>query len=356
MKIAFVIGGFAFGGAERVLCAIANRFYSDGNEVSIITLANAEKTYPLADNIKIINGIGWKNYFDGVLKLRRVLVNENADIIISFLVQVNIAVCMAMLGKKTPVIISERNDPKRMPSEKYKKILRKIFYRFSDGYVFQTEEAKQYFSKAIQKRSVVIPNPIFLEESMPTTFDEKNHNIVSVGRYVPQKNQKMLISAFTKACRLVDSDWKLEFYGEGDLKPELAEQIESLGMNDRIKLCNPIRNIPEMLGTKAVFVLPSNYEGMPNALIEAMGMGLACISTDCPCGGPRYLIESGDNGLLVSVDNEDEMVDALCSLMSNHVMRKRLGRNASDIRQKLNIEVVYDMWKKYVAEVIKKGK
>jgi len=350
LKIVFLMGAFSFGGAERVLCTLSNQFAEDGNDVYVVTLSHAEPTYLLSSSIHVINGLGWKNYFDGILKLRRAILKIAPDVVVSFLVQVNIAACMALVGTRIPLIVSERNDPKHMPPEKIRKILRRIFYTRANGYVFQTKEAAEYFSKAIQKKSTIIANPLLLNND-PREFDAGNHKMISVGRYVPQKNQALLIEAFVKATECT-GNWELELFGEGDLWDTLQEQIHKLGADDRIRLHEPSNNLLSVLKTKAVFVLSSNFEGMPNALMEAMGVGLACISTDCPCGGPRYLIDDGLNGLLVPVGDVLEMSKSMKLLMEDSELREKLSREAVYIRNKLSTENINAQWKEYILKIM----
>ena len=164
MKIMFFTGGFEYGGAQRVICNLANVF-SDTDDTVVVMASYAPPTYQLNDKVKLINGLKWKNYLDGIIKLRNCILSEKPDVLIGFAVQYNIASCLAALGTKTKVIVSERNDPKRMPKQKSLKMLRFITYRFADGFVFQTEDAQRYFASSIIKRSTIIANPLYLKST-----------------------------------------------------------------------------------------------------------------------------------------------------------------------------------------------
>lgn len=353
MKIGFITGGFEYGGAQRVLCNLANCFVKDGHSVVVITFAHNESSvYPLDKNIKWINGIGWNNYFDGIYKLHNILKKEKLDIAISFVVQYNIASIIASAGLKCPLIISERNDPKNVPQETYKRLLRKLTYRYADGYVFQTKEAQQFFSKSIQKQSAIIPNPLFLSGSFNNDH-QRAKTIMAAARLLPQKNHLMLIRAFAQIASDFP-EWNVVIYGDGDIDyiKQINHCIQNNHLGERVTLHDAIDNIHEAMAENSIFVLTSNYEGMPNSLMEAMGMGMACISTACPCGGPEFLIENGRNGFLVPVNDSISLSKALCELMTNDELRRNLSMNALEIRKTLDIKNIYAQWNEYIMSII----
>lgn len=344
-------GGFEYGGAQRVLCNLANAFLKDNNEVIVVMASYAKPTYYLEKDIKLINGLNWYNYMDGVLKLRKCIRKENPDIIISFAVQYNIAACIATLGMRSKLIISERNDPKRMPAQFYLKLLRRIVYNFAQGYVFQTKDARDYFNCGIRKKSIIIPNPLYLSDDIHE-YKDRPHKVISASRFVPQKNLDMLISAFSKAVDK-NSDWCLDMFGDGNEMEHIKEMISQYSMEDRIHVFPATQSIHERMKEHAIFVLSSNFEGMPNSLMEAMGLGLVCISTDCPCGGPRYLINHGKNGFLVPVQATDELVYCLKKVMNDEKLREKVSKNALEIRKKLDPEIIMNLWMDYVLIISK---
>ena len=254
---------------------------------------------------------------------------------------------------KIPIIISVRNDPKVEYSSKLYYILMRILYREADGFIFQTNDAKSYFSKDIQEKGIIIPNPInenFLNIDNEPRIKKEN-TIINVGRLAEQKNQKMLINAFKKLDEKY-KDYRLKIFGEGNLRETLNNQINELGLNNRVLLEGETNHIKEELKKAKLFVLTSNYEGMPNALMEAMAVGLPVISTDCPCGGPKYLIQNNENGILIKTEDENELVDKMTTLLEQEDLAKKLGENAKNIVTKLNPKKIYSDWEKFILQIL----
>ena len=358
MKIMFNISNLAKGGAERVISVLSNNLI-DRYEVTILINDAKNIGYTLDNNIKIIqlddkrekNPI--KRNIKRIKDTERILREEKPDIIISFLPMPSYRILYANRNIKIPIIISDRNDPKQEYKPIVYKLLMKWLYKKADGFVFQTSEQKEYFSKKIKENSTIIFNPIkeeFLREN-DKKYEERKDAIISVGRLVEQKNQKMLIDAFSKVVKKYP-EFQLKIFGTGHLEKELQEQIEKLKIKDKVLLCGTTNDIKTELLNAKIFTMPSNYEGMPNALIEAMASGCAVISTDCPCGGPRELIENGKNGILIQVGNENEMEKSMCKLIENKEYSEKIGQNAKKIKEKLAPKYIVEQWEKYINYVI----
>lgn len=349
MKVMFFTGGFEYGGAQRVICNLANAF-SNTDDTSVVMASYAPPTYQLNDNVKLINGLNWKNYLDGVLKLRKFIIKENPDVLIAFAIQYNIAACIAAFGTKTKVIVSERNDPKRMPQQKVLKMLRYVTYKFADGFVFQTEEAQKYFEKSIVKRSTIIANPLYLTDSRPVVSGRKKC-IITASRYVPQKNLGLLIKAFSNVVASYP-DWSIEMFGDGGELENLKQLAKTCGISDKVRLNSATKQIHEVMRENSVFVLTSEFEGMPNSLMEAMGEGMTCISTDCPCGGPRFLINDSFNGFLFPTGDENKLTMLLDEILGNEAIRLKVAENAIGIRERLSPEAIMTQWKQYIRSIV----
>lgn len=345
-----MISSLGSGGAERVVSSLSNELAARGYEVSIVLVVENTQYYSINSAIKIYCLDCEKDQDKNVvtriavrlLKLRRILKQLQPDVVISFMSETSIDVCLASVGLKIPVIASERNDPAIDPASRLKRLLRRFAYLRGNGFVFQTPDAQAYFSKQIQARSRIILNP--LTGLIPEPFDgEREKRIVAVGRLNVQKNYPMLLNAFQDFSRKY-SDYTLEIYGIGDLEEEIRNQIQELGLVDRVVLKGFCKNVHESIRKAAFYVMSSDFEGLPNALIEAMALGLPCISTDCPCGGPRMLIQPGVNGLLVGVGQTQELSEAMCRMAENPQKAEAMGREAVNIRQETELTVITDQW------------
>jgi len=228
----------------------------------------------------------------------------------------------------------------------------KHLYPKADGFIFQTDEAKDCLKDVITCESVVIPNPVnevFLNKKISK---KRNHDIVTVGRLESPKNQKLLIDSFN-LIKDTYQDYNLRIYGPGSLKETLEKQIDTLQLNDRVFLMGNSDDVARDIIDACMFVLSSDYEGMPNALMEAMALGLPCISTDCPCGGPKYLIQNNENGVLVPVNDAEKMAEAMRKILNDSAFAKKIGENAKTSIEKIRPEKVCAMWEEYILKNMK---
>ncbi len=362
MKILFNCLTMERGGAERVIALLANEF-SKENDVSILTLTRSEDAYKLEPKVKRlrVDDTNYKadNRFRKITrklsiarlrKLKKLIISEKPDIIISFLPEPSLRLMflskISRRIKNVPKIISIRNDPEKEFSNPIIRGVMETLYKDADGMVYQTDDAKKFFEHIIKtKHQVIIQNPIDPTMLVEPKKDEQRKSIIiSVGRLEEQKNQEMLVRAFASTLKKKEHSYLLKIYGEGSLRRHLQELIDELKISDRAFLMGQVNNVSEELNEAKIFVLSSRYEGMPNALIEAMAMGLPCISTDCPCGGPRSIIENGESGILVKNENQDELAYAICKLIDNKNMRDKFSKEALLIREKNSLKRVKKRW------------
>lgn len=353
MKISMFIGGLTGGGAERVLCNLANYLDEHNHDVTIITMSETKEKYALNENVKVTNLLSLRErknkplgLFKRVCRLKKYLKSSDAEAYVVFL-PITIAFMLFFRRLiKVPVIASERCDP--AVYSKSKKFLMRHYGKRADLWVFQTEDAAKWY-EGVAKKSVVIPNainPAFVREPY---LGVKEKSIVAAGRLCEQKNFALLIEAFS---RISDefSDYKLKIYGKGPLETQLKELTENKGLSDRVEFMGYVDNMPEQLEKASLFVLSSDFEGMPNALMEAMALGLPCVSTECPCGGPKFLIKDKENGLLVPVNNVDAMASALRKMLANEEFRNNCGENARKVVETLNPQKIYGTWEKVIED------
>ena len=351
-KIIICCGNLKAGGAERVISILANKLTQYKIQVQIYTWYKTDIFYNIDKSINIIQipiESGSSILHKQMLWFRHRIKNEMPDIVLSFLAPFNILTIFSLLGNSIPVIVAERNDPNYVsPSNNwFWKIIRNIAYKMADGILVQTEVNKSHFPRYLQRKSTVIFNPVtFTEEYIGLAQNqEKRKEIVSVTRLEKQKNIEMLIRAFAQ-FKKSHNDYILIIYGEGRERNNLNSLIEQLELTDSIYLPGRKKDIHERIIGASIFAMSSNYEGMSNSLIEAMCLGLPCISTRV--SGATDLISDKKNGLLVDINNQDGMYKSLCCLADNPKFAQTLGKEASKIYELLNVDIVVDQWVEYM--------
>lgn len=342
-KISFVIGGMTRGGAERVISILANQYAKDGWDVDIVMMLDYVVKYELDERINLINmTVDKKNKCKSapkwVMSFRSYVRQRRPDVIVSFVARINIVVLLATLGLGIPVIISERNDPAADGRSKGIDILTKVLYPKAKAIVFQTQRALNYFSGSIKELGVIIPNPISTE----CDAGNSKKKIVSVGRLAPQKNHKLLIEAFFELVK-THNDYSLYIYGEGGLRNELEQLIKNLKLENNVFLPGNVPDIHHQIADAEMFVLSSDYEGLSNAMLEAMMMGLPCISTEC--AGSDEIISDGENGLLVPVGDKKKLEQAMVYLIENPDKRKEFINKGRVAVERCKASTVIKQWK-----------
>ena len=348
MKIVFTIAHMNLGGAQRVTYNLINWLRENTEaEVHLIVCSNHQDT-ECFDLSNIPHTIVSGGVFSRIGGIRRVLKKRKPDILVTMGVPQAMFDVPACGGLGIRHVISERNDPAHFGGKAIVRVISRFLMRFADGYIFQTREARDYYGGRIAKNSTIIPNPLFNTDKMPLKRYEGGNTktIVSVGRLHRQKNHHLLIMAFKKLAEKYP-EYKLVIYGEGPERTNDEKLIESQELDEKVFLPGAVSDLFNKIYDASLFVLPSDFEGMPNALMEAMALGVPCISTDCPCGGPRELIESGENGILIPVGDESALVDSMIQLICNDEKREELGQNAMQIRETHNIDTVCRRWNEY---------
>lgn len=358
-KIAIITRNMHGGGAERVIAQLIKYFYLKKIKIILITIDKEEIFYELPKDIKIYE-IG-KQSDNKVLdriyrykKVREISEKNNVDLVLSMPEDIGIYVIPALIGSKIPVVVSERNNPWVMPDKMITRFMRSIFYNFVDGVIFQTNMAASFFNKKIQNKGVVLSNPVDINRIPMPYLGERNNEIVAVGRLAPQKNFKLLISAFEEFQKH-NSKYKLVIYGEGPLRNELEDYARKTLIKGSYEFPGKKKNILDIINKSAMFILSSDYEGVPNVLIEALAMGLPVISTDCPSGGPRSLMDDGGNGILIPVNDKEALVNAMNKLVQENY-NKSLLNDALKFRNKVGDERIYEKWLDYLNNINRKAK
>lgn len=350
-KIAIVTRSMFGGGAERVIAQLIKYLDNSDIECILITVDNEEVFFEIPQTVNLI-AIGKKSnnkIIDRLLrykKIREVINDYRPDVVLSLPEDIGVYVIAALLGTGIPTIVSERNNPWVMPDKKITRILRNITYPFAKGIIFQTEMAMSFFSLNIQNKGVVLKNPIDISR-IPAPHEAKREKIVvAAGRLDKQKNFSLLIRGFAEFQKLYP-DYKLIIYGEGRERSELENLANSLLNKNTYSFPGRQNDLLERIKDASMFVLSSDYEGMPNVLLEAMCMGIPVISTDCPSGGPKEVIENNINGILIPVGDQKALVNAMIKL-TDEKFSKKLSENAYLLKKELTDPHIFESWKNYL--------
>ncbi|WP_455970853.1 glycosyltransferase family 4 protein [Bacteroides congonensis] len=355
MKIVTVGYLHGSGGAERQIIMLSNELAQRGHDVHLVVLSEYKSPYPVSDNVKIYDLTdveqGKYRIVQRFKAFRKVLSEIQPDVTINYNLQSAYFSLLIKKGWTGKVLYSERGDPYDKEYSGLLGIIRDITYRKVDALVFQSEGARDFFKIGCRQKSIVIHNSVAVPQDKYPIAEKRDNRIVTVGRLHPQKNPHLLIDAFAKIASKYPMV-TLEFYGDGELHEELQNKIDSLELTDRIKLYASRKDIFDCIRTAGLFVLPSDYEGMPNALMEAMSLGLPCISADCRPGGARTLIKDGKNGFIVPVKDVDAMAGKMAYLLDNPDVTERIAIEARHLGETHTNEVVFDKWNKFLKEII----
>ena len=363
--ICLITPGLSSGGAERVLCELANVWArqpvppaQQPVKVSIIPTFKTEIFYEIDENIDVVksNIVYPQNFIiKAINKIRRLFFVRRTcrrlrpDVVLSFIEHENIMVLLALLGLPMKKFVSDRNNP-HMNIGPVNHWLRNRLYGKATGIIAQTSTAREVLSKRTGNDNIrVIPNPLRI---LRRTDVERKKIILNIGRYSDQKNQSELIDIF-RQCRFTDdcagsTDWQLKIIGEGPLRGDLQKQIDRLGLGDRVFLLDKTKNIDLHYSEASIFALTSLYEGFPNVLSEAMAHGLACIAYDCPTG-PGEMIEDGINGYLVPLNHREEYVEKLTQLAAE-TLRREFGERAMSASAKYDLQTIANQYLNFILD------
>lgn len=361
MKIGFLINDLNPGGAERATVSLANYFAEHGTHTEIITFRECESFYPLSKEVKHLTPkfdeiplkMSVKRLAGAVrrmLRIRSFIKSRDLDFLIGMSFSMTWYTVFSTLFTNTKSIGTERNNPYKYKSSKLNTLLRKVFYKLCNGYVFQTKKAGLFFTSKNRKTDIVIPNAIFNDIVYTLEPPAEREKIISaVGRLTQQKRFDILIDAFASIADIIP-EYKLIIYGEGELRQELENKIKSLSLENRILLPGTDPEVVKKINKTSVFVLSSDLEGMPNALMEAMAMGVPCVSTRCDMG-PEELINNRVNGILTQVGNSKEIAEAILEIINNPDFASALSENARMLIKTHSIEEISRRWLDFLNEV-----
>ena len=360
--IAFHLNCLCQGGAERVVSNLANRFAKEGYKVYVATEWYDENEFELDSKVTRVH-VGLREeddkksrvtkFFLRIKYLKEFVAEHKPDVLVAFAHRANYRALMAAGNSKMPVVISIRIDPVGNYDAFFDKIQIKWLFPKAAGCVFQTAEQKEFFKPYLQDNSTIIINPI-----NPKYFGvERSKNpekaVVHHARLVDFKNQPMLCRAFLKVHEK-HPDYVLRIYGPDsfDGTKEILEKIIAANKAESfIFLMGASDNLEKEIPKGEVYAYSSDYEGMPNSLLEAMAMKMPVVATDCPCGGPRAVIQNGVNGILVPIKDEDALAEGINRLIEDKELADRMGEEAGKIEEKANVDAIFAQWRDYLESI-----
>lgn len=362
-KILFVIPTLTNGGAERVISIIANSLCEVFDVRFILLEQDGKIAYEINSKIKESSALmdvpkrGNKlstvyNYFKKFSCqyefLREEMESFRPEYVVSFLPKADMLVYK--LKKHFPFkwISSERNDP-TVRNFIERQVLQYI-YKKTDGFICQSGVVADYYQQRKVKNCVVIPNPVNDGISLKENVPYSNYAI-AVGRFNAQKNYKLLIKSFVRATLETKSDTRLIILGDGPLKQKCTDLVKQMGAQEKILFLGRKTNVGDYLRKAKFFIMSSRYEGMPNALVEAMNAGLPVISTDFFTGTARDLV-SKDNGILVPVDSENDLTIAIKQMFTKtEISLIEMGKCSREKLACMNVGAVSQMWKNLITNI-----
>ena len=343
-KVLFVVSQIGTGGAERVISTLASYCADKGYDTTIIVFRDAEKNYPISDKVKIIKIKDSGNKATSILHrirfIRRFIKENLIDVYVTF--EINYGFSCA-LGTKAKYITSMRNDPNSESVSLREKVLRKLNFLMANYVVFQTQEIMDYFSKSIKKHGIIIMNP--LKRGLNEFHGDRNKEIVAVCRLEKQKNIPMMLKSF-KYVYSKHPDYCLKIYGDGSLREDMEKLAVEYGINDAVYFMGFQDKIDEKIRDAAMYICTSDYEGLSNSLLEAMAIGLPCVSTDSGGGGAKSVIKNGENGYLVPVGDAEKMQECMNYLIEHPDDAIKISNEAVKIKDKLSENIICAQWEK----------
>ena len=282
------------------------------------------------------------------LRLRALMQKQRPQRVLALLTKTNILCAAAVWDLPVHLVVSERNDPRLQRLDRLWSHLRRVFYRRADVVTANTEGVLQ----ALQvmgpwQRLALLPNPLpgglSLQDSPPSPV-QRQLEVLAVARLVPQKGLDVLIRAFASLPPSVREGWRVTLVGDGPERQALEALASDAGLIDSIRF-EGFRSDPLLFMRRAsIFALPSRFEGMPNALLEAMAAGLPSVVSDAS-PGPLEMVTDGQQGLVVPCDDVIAFATALQRLMRDGDLRDRYGDAARTTLRSLDWDVVEPHWR-----------
>ncbi len=354
-KIILSISSLSQGGAGRVCANLSYALCDHFESVILIAWNDLPLFYEFDHRARLLSiekEVGSKNDMKHLWWFRNFAKQEKPDLILSFMEPYNLRVLFSTIGLGIPTVVSERNEPHAVNKFWLMDQFEKLAYRLADGIVVQTPTIQRFFDGRLANRTNVLYNPVDLPKDMvgKALDTPKKKRIVSVARLIPQKKHDVLIRAFAKFCKN-RPDYTLTIYGDGPSGDALQQLAMSSGIGDKVSFPGNIKDVHEAILDASMMCLVSSREGMSNAMIEAMCLGLPCICTKV--SGAVDLIRDGENGMLVDVGDMDGLAEKMKLLADDASLSYSIGHEAFVLFDILNKTKINEEWISYLNQFIK---
>ncbi|PAU74746.1 glycosyltransferase [Halomonas salipaludis] len=330
MKIMFVCSSFGGGGAEKVAVKLSSALAALGHDVVYLYWrSKAGQEYTLEDAVSLKKILA-NNPVSRAWAVSKAIKSERPDAVLSFTDIPNIITylgCMLARPYKCLRVPNVRtNVPAKYRYMKMTLVMKALSFLHGAAcrraliVLVNSKDSGsalcEYYRLDASKVHCIY-NPVF--DNLPSEFYNFKNGVastnnrikaVNVGRLSQAKDQQMLVRAIDHAVNTLGADVELDIYGEGELYDELHTEIARRGLQGRIFLRPFDRNIESKIGHYHLFLFSSRWEGLPNALIEALGSGIDVISTDCR-SGPSEILDGGRFGTLVGIGDDKKMAEAI---------------------------------------------
>lgn len=358
MKILFIVRNIGYGGACKQIAITANAMVERNHEVSIFSYNSTTLGQRLNSKINFLHPKSetenkFSEYLLTPLRIRKLVKKIHPDIIISWRANAGCLTVLATIGLNVKKVFCERTDP-YLETNKLLKIATKIA-EYSDGAVFQTSMARDFYTKLASK-SVVIPNAIGNSTTLPDIqpIESRIKEIAFVGRFeIKQKRQDLMLKAF-EIIHKNFPDYKLSFYGDGESMPIVKELVNKLKLNENVIFHGSVKNIIDKIKNARLLIMTSDYEGIPNTLIEAFQAGIPIVTTDCSPGGAKIVVDNEVNGYVVPFRDYKSVAEKAIKLLNDPQLSMKYIING---RKKLDFfepNKIFDQWENYLTSIVSK--
>lgn len=348
-----MIDKFHYSGAAKAMQLVSNGLAETGEiQISIAAFIESKPAYDVNDSIEVLVGPKRSSnkvlkYFSPIFVVRDFIKKEKPDCVVAFLNNASYYALMARIGLKSKVIICERCDPYNEVTKSLSFMRR--FFPLADGAVFQLKGAQQYYKKLLN-RSVVIPNIVELgnRDTLVKKFDDRENEINVFTRLeINQKRQDVLLKAF-QIIHEYHPEIMLNIYGDGSDKAELEKLTAELKLVESVKFRGVTKESNKILSRAKMTILTSDYEGIPNGVIEALAIGIPVVSTNASPGGVELLIEDGVNGYIVPTGDYEGVARAAISLLDNPSIADMFSANSVESVKRFAKEEIIPLWRDYL--------